>query len=85
MSRTTKVQFVCVRAEHHRRTSRSRVVCEHLGCPSYCPAGDVGGHDWMPTLTDLATLGCLGYETRYEDELGAAADELAEERTPIAR
>lgn len=87
MSKRTTVQFVCVRAEHHRRTARSQVVCEHLGCLSYCPAGEVGGHDWMPTMTDLATLACLGFETAGDngDGVGAETEELADERVPIAR
>lgn len=55
------VAFVCVRAAHHRHIVKAPCLCDVGGWRGYCPAGDVGGHDWMSTSTDLATLRRLGY------------------------
>ena len=71
-----RIQFVCVRAAHHRSVTPQKVVCEHYGCDAFCPAGDVGDHEWLPTTTDLVGLGCLGY-VRYADD-GAPAEEPRE-------
>lgn len=74
------IDFVCVRAAHHRHMAVSPCLCDVEGWRGYCPAGDIGGHDWMPTSTDIATLRELGYccgpfsdapEHRVEEE-GAA-------------
>lgn len=65
------VEFVCVRAAHHRRMAASPCFCDVDGWRGYCPAGDVGGHDWMSTSTDIATLRHLGYCS------GPASDEVA--------
>lgn len=62
------VQFVCVRGAHHRRGPGAASLCEHLGCGAYCPAGDVPGHEWMPTSTDLSTLVDLGYVRAPKDD-----------------
>ena len=56
-----QVAFVCVRAAHYRHMAASPCFCDVGGWRGYCPAGDVGGHDWMSTSIDLATLRRLGY------------------------
>lgn len=71
---TRTVQFVCLRAAHHRRWATVERLCEHLGCAAYCPAGDIGEHDWMPAATDLLGLARLGY-IRPRDEADLATDE----------
>lgn len=60
-ARETRVDFVCFRAAHYRKRSAATAVCEHFGCPAYCPAGDVGDHEWVALSTDLARLARLGY------------------------
>ena len=77
------VQFVCVRGAHHRRGTGAASLCEHLGCDAYCPAGDVPGHEWMPTSTDLSTLVDLGYVRSRGDE--ARADDEADDAALIHR
>lgn len=54
------VRYVCLRPSHHRRRASGVQLGQHLGCPAYCPAGDVEGHEWMPALTDVERLGCVG-------------------------
>ncbi len=61
MGTEATVHFVCVRAAHHRRGTTAGRLCEYLGHPAYCPAGDAAGHDWMVTSTDLGALARLGY------------------------
>lgn len=61
-----KIHFVCVRGSHHRRATAATHLCRHLGCPAFCPAGDVGDHDWVVTSTDIATLARLGYVVTRE-------------------
>lgn len=51
-----EILYVCARPDHHRRRARETRPVEHLGCAAYCPAGDLGGHEWMPTQTDLTRL-----------------------------
>ncbi len=72
------VQFVCVRPAHHRRGAAAE-LCAHCGLAAYCPAGDVGGHDWMPTSTDLATLIHLGFVRTHEGDLAADERDEAED------
>lgn len=65
------VALVCVRAAHHRHMVEAPRLRDVDGWRGYCPAGDIGGHDWMSTATDLATLRHLGYCW------GPASDEVA--------
>ncbi len=76
---TGKVQFVCLRAAHHRRWATGERLCANLGCAAYCPAGDIGDHEWMPTATDLLGLTRLGY-IRPRDEADLAAEDERERR-----
>lgn len=78
---TTRIQFVCVRAAHHRRGTRAEGLCAYLGCAAYCPAGDIGAHDWMPASTDVATLARLGY-LRTRDEAERESDDQGLEDDP---
>ena len=57
----TRVQFVCLRAEHHRLRPVGSTLRQYLGHSAYCPAGDVGDHDWMPVATDLLRLARVGF------------------------
>lgn len=66
-SETTYVQFVCMRPAHHRHRMSALSLCEHQGCAAYCPAGDVGDHDWLPVLTRTASLVSLGYAPARAD------------------
>lgn len=61
-----KIHFVCVRGSHHRHAAATTHLCRHLGCPAFCPAGDVGEHEWVVTSTDIATLARLGYVVTRE-------------------
>ena len=61
------LQFVCMRPLHHRHRTSPLSLCEHKGCAAYCPAGDIGGHDWLPVSTDLAGLAGLGYVPSLSD------------------
>jgi len=74
-----RVDFVCVRAAHHRRRPTSPCLCDHLGRPAYCPAGDVDDHDWMPLATELARLARIGYariaDVHDEKEAGEPDDD----------
>lgn len=80
-----KVQFVCVRAAHHRRRSTVERLCEHFGCVAYCPAGDIGEHDWMPTAADLLGLARVGYVGGRDGAGATAQDERArlDEDAPV--
>lgn len=73
---TQRIEFVCVRAAHHRRQAMAEDVCEFAGFLAYCPAGDIGGHEWMAAPTDLATLTRVGLRRARE-----AADDT-DERHP---
>ncbi len=64
---TKQVQLVCVRAVHHRHQA-AECLCDVAGFTGYCPAGDVGGHDWMPVMTDLSSLARIGFLRDDEGE-----------------
>lgn len=69
-----RIEFVCVRSAHHRHAAASPCLCDVGGWHGYCPAGDVGGHDWMPTSTDLMTLEQLGYRRSQRSDEAVARE-----------
>jgi hypothetical protein len=78
-----KVQFVCVRGSHHRQRATTE-LCEYLGRPAYCPSGEVGGHEWLATATDFATLARLGYvPVTVVDPRDADREDDAADRPPV--
>jgi hypothetical protein len=79
-----KVQFVCVRPAHHRRCAMVE-ICEHVGLAAYCPAGDIGGHDWMPTSTDVAALLHLGFIVGVREGDIAPADKREDDEFVLIR
>ncbi len=79
------IQFICVTAAHHRLGTAGEAACEHFGCAAYCPAGDVGHHEWMPTWTDLGSLAALGYVRDGEDAADECTPEAADDRLVLIR
>jgi hypothetical protein len=55
------------------------------GWRGYCPAGDIGGHDWMSTSTDLATLRNIGYCWSPASQSEDDAESEREDATALIR
>lgn len=79
------VQFVCVRAAHHRHWAPVATLCEHLGCAAWCPAGDVGDHEWLPAATDIVGLSQLGYRRAARDAGGAEKHDADDDARVLIR
>jgi hypothetical protein len=78
---TERVEFVCVRAAHHRRAATTRCLCDVGGWHGYCPAGDIGDHEWLPITSDLVRLTQLGYRWRPRSDEPVERDDRQDDDT----